>query len=70
LDTESIVLETKKELYVANNAFEKPPRNLVQNSYVTLDMMNKQIFWSIMMHNVLFLFKELSSSSNDTSAAD
>jgi hypothetical protein len=58
-----------KELHEANNAFEKLPRNLVQNSYVTLDMMNKKIFWSIMMHNVLVLFKELSNSFNDTSAA-
>jgi hypothetical protein len=31
--------------------------------------MNKKICWSIMMHNVLFLFKDLSNSFNDTSTA-
>jgi hypothetical protein len=58
-----------KELHEANNAFEKLPRNLVQNSYVTLDMMNKKIFLVNYDAQCPFLFKELSNSFNDTSAA-
>jgi hypothetical protein len=69
LDTENICLETNKEFHDANKPYEKLPRNLLQNSYVTLDMMTKKICWSNRMHTVLFLFKALSNSFSDTSTA-